>query len=276
MWARRLAALAGVLIVASGAGGFEGVIGSASAAPIASGPIFEDFAGPAGAPPDPGLWTYDLGSSAEHGWERGSLQTYTDSPDNVRLDGSGNLVIEARKSGNDYTSARVVTRGKMSFGYGTVAARIKLPAGQGIWPAFWMLGSNIEAVGWPECGEIDIMELINTGSTFNVALHAPNADVEQKGAIDDLSADFHTYWTTRRENSVTVGVGDTTLATFTPDSLPEESHWVFDKLMFVLLNVAVGGDWPGPPDATTRFPATMIVDWFSYEPLGARNGLEGQ
>ncbi len=253
-----------------------GVVATASAAPIASGPVFDDFLGPTGAPPNPALWTTDLGSSAEHGWERGSLQTYTDSPENVRLDGYGNLVIEARKSADGYTSARLVTRGKLLFPYGTIAARIKMPAGQGIWPAFWMLGANIDAVGWPQCGEIDIMEVVNTGSTYNIALHAPNADVEQKGEIADLAADFHDYWMTRREHSITVGVDGTTLATFTPDSLPKESEWVFDKLMFALLNVAVGGDWPGPPDSSTHFPAAMIVDWFSYQPLGARNGLEGQ
>ncbi|MGI9125970.1 MAG: glycoside hydrolase family 16 protein [Mycobacterium sp.] len=256
--------------------GFDGVIGYASATPIASGPIFEDFLGPVGAPPNPALWTADVGASADHGWERGSLQTYTDSPDNVRLDGYGNLVIEARKAGDGYTSGRLVTRGKMVFGYGTVAARIKLPAGQGIWPAFWMLGSNIDAVGWPDCGEIDIIELVNTGSTYNVALHAPNADIEQKDGIADLSADYHNYWMTRRENSVTMGVDDITLATFTPESLPADSHWVFDKLMFALLNVAVGGDWPGPPDQSTPFPARRSVDWFSYEPRGARTGVEGR
>ncbi|MGV1005440.1 MAG: family 16 glycosylhydrolase [Candidatus Nanopelagicales bacterium] len=268
------AALVAVLAVTSSM--CTGVVGTSSAAPIASGPVFEDFLGPTGAPPNPALWTTDIGPSAEHGWERGSLQTYTDSPENIRLDGYGNLVIEARKSSDGYTSGRLVTRGKLLFPYGTVAARIKMPAGQGIWPAFWMLGANIDAVGWPQSGEIDIMELINTGKTYNVALHAPNADVEQKGEIADLAADFHDYWMTRREHSVTVGVDDTTLATFTPDSLPKESEWVFDKLMFALLNVAVGGDWPGPPDSSTHFPAAMVVDWFSYQPLGARNGLEGQ
>lgn len=262
-------------VAALAPGGVHGVVGTAAAAPIAAGPLRDDFLGPAGAPPNPAYWTADVGSSAEHGWERGSLQDYTDSPDNIRLDGYGNLVITARKSAEGYTSGRLVTRGKMLFPFGTVAARMKLPAGQGIWPAFWMLGANIDSVGWPECGEIDIIELINTGKTYNVALHAPNADIEQKGEIADLSVDFHDYWMTRRENSVTIGVDGTTLATFTPDSLPQESRWVFDKLMFVVLNVAVGGDWPGPPDQSTRFPAEMVVDWFSFEPLGALNGVEG-
>jgi beta-glucanase (GH16 family) len=271
--------VASVLIVsvlaATGVSACGGALGSASATPIASGVIFDDFLGPAGSPPNPALWSHDVGPSAVHGWEAGSLQTYTDAPDNVRLDGYGNLVIEARSHGDGYTSGRLVTRGKMNFPYGTVAARIKMPAGQGIWPAFWMLGSDIETVGWPECGEIDIMELVNTGTTYNVALHVPDADVESKGEIADLSEGFHNYWMTRRENSITVGIDDVTLETFTPDSLPEGSPWVFDKLMFVLLNVAVGGDWPGPPDSSTVLPAKMEIDWFSYRPLGSRNGLEG-
>lgn len=262
------------IVMAASVIGCPGLVGSASAVPIASGRIFDDFEGPVGSPPNPDYWVTDLGPSAVHGWEKGSLQTYTNSPENIRLDGYGNLVIEARKSDDGYTSARMVSRGKMHFPYGTVAARMKLPSGQGLWPAFWMLGSNIDSVGWPRCGEIDIMELVNTGSTFNVALHAPDADVEQKGEIDDLSADYHDYWMTRREHSVTVGVDDKILATFTPNSMPEGSEWVFDKLMFVLFNVAVGGSWPGPPDDSTQFPAKMIIDWFAFEPLGYRNGLE--
>ena len=241
-------------------------VGRAMATPVASGPVSDDFQGPAGSPPDARYWTADVGPSSVHGWERGSLQTYTDSPDNVRLDGYGNLVIEARKSGDGYTSGRLVTRDKLAFPYGTIAARIKLPAGQGIWPAFWTLGTDIDAVGWPACGEIDIMELINTGTTYNVALHGPGADVERKGQIADLSADFHNYWMTRRQDSVTVGVDDTALAAFTPAALPEGARWVFTEPVFVLLNVAVGGDWPGPPDQSTRFPAAMIVDWFSFTP----------
>ena len=235
---------------------------------LVSGPVFDDFSGPAGAPPNPDYWVTDIGPSSVHGWERGSLQTYTDSPDNVRLDGYGNLVIEARKSGDSYTSARLVTRGKLLFPPGTISARMKLPAGQGLWPAFWMLGADIDTVGWPGCGEIDIMELINTGSTYNVALHVPGADIEKKGDIEDLSRDYHNYWMTRTEDSITVGVDESTLATFTAASLPAQSPWVFNRPMFALLNLAVGGDWPGPPDDTTPFPAAISIDWFSFKPLG--------
>lgn len=238
----------------------------AAAATVLSGPMSEEFDGPAGSAPNPQFWTVDVGSSAQRGWERGSVQTYTDSPDNVRLDGAGHLVIEARKSGDGYTSGRLVTRGKILFPYGVVAARIKFPSGQGLWPAFWMLGSDIDAVGWPGCGEIDIMEIVNTAARYNVALHAPGADVEQKGSIPDLSADFHVYWVDRKPGSITIGVDEGALATFTPESLPAGSRWVFDGPMFALLNLAVGGDWPGPPDQSTPFPSTMVVDWLSFQP----------
>lgn len=243
-----------------------GPLSPSASASVVSGPVFDDFLGPAGAPPDPVHWSFDVGSSAEHGWERGSLQTYTDSPDNVALDGYGNLVITARKSGDGYTSGRIVTRGKLAFPFGTVAARIKFPSGQGLWPAFWMVGSNIDTVGWPASGEIDMMEIINTATAYNIALHGPGADVEKKGPIDDLARDFHTYWASRRPGAVSIGIDETTLGTFTPESLPAGSPWVFDGPMFVLLNLAVGGDWPGPPDQSTPFPSMMVVDWFSFQP----------
>lgn len=239
----------------------------ASASPVADAPVVDEFSGPAGAPPNPDLWTIDVGSSAEHGWEQGSLQTYTDSPDNVRLDGQGHLVLEARRSGDTYTSGRIVTRGKMAFPFGTVTARIKFPAGQGIWPAFWMLGSDIDTVGWPACGELDIMEIVNDATTYNISLHAPDAKIGQSGSIGDLSADFHNYWLTRGPDNVMVGVDDTTLATFSPESLPQGAPWVFNGPMFILLNVAVGGDWPGPPNESTPLPAAMTVDWFRFDPL---------
>ena len=138
-------ALMVAILAAQNAAG-SGLVGVASAAPIASGSFIDDFLGPAGAAPNPANWTIDVGSSAEQGWERGSLQSYTDSPDNIRLDGFGNLVIEARKTGDGYTSGRISTRGKLDFPFGTISARIKMPAGQGLWPAFWMLGANIDAV----------------------------------------------------------------------------------------------------------------------------------
>jgi len=262
--ARRFLGLMLILLV-----GMSSAMGTSTAdattAPT-TGPVFDDFPGPAGAGPNPRYWSFDIGSSATMGWERGSLQTYTDSTDNVHLDGQGNLIIEAVDSGGKYTSGRLTTRGKVDMGYGLLTARIKFPSGQGIWPAFWMLGSNEAVVGWPQCGEIDMMELINAGTRYHVNLHGPSADIESSGPIADLAAGFHDYWMRRSSDSISIGVDGTTLGSFTPASLPPGAPWVFNEPMYALLNVAVGGDWPGPPDASTQFPATMVVDWFRFDP----------
>ncbi|NNE10145.1 MAG: glycoside hydrolase family 16 protein, partial [Gemmatimonadetes bacterium] len=122
--------------------------------------VWEDeFEGPAGQSPDPEKWNFDIGT----GWGNNQLEYDTDSPDNVSLDGEGNLAIVAREEeflGSQYTSGRITTKGLFEKTRGRFEARIKLPVGQGIWPAFWLLGSNIDTVGWPECGEIDIMEYL--------------------------------------------------------------------------------------------------------------------
>ena len=236
--------------------------------------VFDDFLGPAGSPPDSALWDYDIGPYQDAG-----LQTYTKSPENVRLDGQGHLVIQALRTPSGYTSARPVTRGKLSMLYGTMTARIQFPSGQGIWPAFWMLGSNADTVGWPQCGEIDLMELINAGTEYHVTLHGPQGDTDYFGGVEaggrvvgtsgpiaELTKDFHNYWLNWQQNSITIGVDETTLGAFTPASLPPGAQWVFNRPMYALLNIAVGGPWPGPPNASTPFPATMLVDWFRYTP----------
>jgi beta-glucanase (GH16 family) len=249
-----------------------------------SGTVADDFGGVAGSAPDPALWGYHLGPYRDHG-----LQTYTDSPDNVRLDGQGHLVIQARDTGDGYTSTRLVTQDKLAMQYGSIQARIKMPSGQGIWPAFWTLGTSYypdEWLRWPACGEIDIMELVNNGSTYNVALHGPQGSTDYYGgaaasgqfvgtrgpisevsSITDLTDDFHDYWTIWREDHIVVGVDGTMLAEFTPASLPAGGQWVFNAPMYAILQIAVGGDWPGPPDESTPWPATMLVDSFRYTPL---------
>ena len=243
---------------------------------MASGPAFDNFLGPAGSPPNNALWDYDIGP-----YQGDGLQTYTNWPDSIRLDGLGHLVIQALKTASGYTSARLVTRGKLTMLYGRLTARIKFPSGQGIWPAFWMLGSNMDEVGWPRCGEIDLMELVDNGRTYHVTLHGPQGDsdyfggtkvsgqvVGTSGPIADLTNDFHNYWLNWQPNSITIGVDETTLGAFAPSSLPPGAQWVFNRPMYALLNIAVGGSWPGPPDASTPFPATMLVDWFRYTPDG--------
>ncbi len=247
-----------------------------------SGTVSDNFSGSAGSPPSPSVWNIATGAYVDSG-----VQTYTSSTDNVRLDGQGHLVLQADTTADGYTSGEVTTKGKLDTTYGATTARIKFPSGQGIWPAFWMLGSTYSLdtwyangpTGWPGAGEIDIMELVNTGTTYHVALHGPRASdgrdyyadtggyVGTAGQIDDLTTAYHDYWVIRAPNLIVVGLDDTRLATFTPDSLPADGTWVFDQPMYTILNLAVGGSWPGPPDATTTWPTTMLIDSFKYTPL---------
>ena len=245
-----------------------------------AGTVIDNFNGPAGSRPNPALWSSAVGGDA-------GLQTYTDSPDNVGLDGQGHLIIRALNTPDGYTSGRVVTQGNLDMLYGTMTARVKFPSGQGIWPAFWQLGSTYNQAtdnakgptGWPGCGEIDVMELVNNGNTYYVTLHGPQGNTDYYGGVNgtgqvvgtngpiaDLTADFHDYWVMREPDIIVVGVDDTMLATFTPASLPAGGTWVFNKPFFAVFNIAVGGPWPGPPDNTTPWPATMLVDSFSYTP----------
>jgi beta-glucanase (GH16 family) len=226
---------------------------------------FDDFNGPAGSPPDPASWSYVTGSK----WDRG-IQTYRTA--NAHLDGQGNLAIEAVNTGNGYESGRVQTKNKMSLDYGTITARIKMPSGQGLWPAFWLVGADEDTTPWPECGEIDIIELVSNATTYHTTIHGPMRNsaqphqVQLSGPIPDLSTDYHDYWVTRVPDRITVGIDSTTLGTFTPQSLPPGATWVYNRPMYAILNLAVGGSWAGRPDASTPFPATMLVDWFRWDP----------
>jgi beta-glucanase (GH16 family) len=244
-------------------------IAQAATSTPATGPFFDDFLGPAGSAPNALYWTYDLGGG---GWGNNELETYTNLPANVRLDGQGHLVIEAQKTATGYTSARLTTQGLRDIGYGTLMARIKFPSGQGIWPAFWSLGSNVNSVGWPQSGEIDMMELPNVATTYHTALHGPFT-TPQQGAYSvstsgpagvDLSADYHNYWVTRQPGVIVIGVDGYVRGIYTRWSMPAGDRWVFDAPQYAILNVAVGGNWPGPPNASTKFPATMLVDWIRY------------
>jgi beta-glucanase (GH16 family) len=258
-------AVIGLLLSAS-----TGLYGPVSAsAPSAA--FFDDFLGPAGAPPDPEHWDYDLGP-----WPK-QLQTYTTSSGNVRLDGAGNLMIEARKADDGaITSGRLVTRGKLDMMYGTLSARIKAPSGQGISPAFWLIGSDTATTGWPDAGEIDVFEMPNVGTYSYTTIHGPwigtppaekpDYKVWTEGPTDDLSAGFHTFWLCRSPYTIVIGMDNRTLATFTPDSLTPQQRWVFERPMYAILNVAVADPWAGPPDDTTPWPATMLVDWIRWVP----------
>ena len=207
------------------------------------------------------------------GWGNGELETYTSEAENASMDGQGNLVIKAIKTGDanhPYTSARIKTQGLYSTTYGKIEARIKIPYGQGIWPAFWMLGAT---GSWPNGGEIDIMENIGKEpSTVHGTIHGPGysgdhgigAPYQITGRFAD---DFHVFaviWRKGAEqgaDSIEFQVDGNTYKKITPADLPAGKEWVFNKPFFLIMNVAVGGGWPGNPDSTTVFPQTMTIDY---------------
>jgi beta-glucanase (GH16 family) len=227
----------------------------------------DEFNDHRGAPPDPSKWTFDLGAG---GWGNHELEVYTRNPENIFEDGEGHLIIRAIKTGpKNFTSARIKTQGKYALTYGKIEARMKIPFGQGIWPAFWMLGDDIDAVGWPKCGEIDVMENIGKEpSIVHGTVHGPQyfgkdgiSSQYSLPAGKPLSDDFHVYAVLWSPDSIKFLLDGAAYATVTPASLPKGAQWVFDHPFFLLLNLAVGGDWPGAPDETSTFPQTMLVDW---------------
>jgi beta-glucanase (GH16 family) len=227
----------------------------------------DEFDGPAGAAPDPAKWTYDLGAG---GWGNHELETYTNQPANVQQDGKGHLVITAicDASGN-YTSARLKTQDHFTVQYGRIAARMKIARGQGLWPAFWMLGSDVQQNGWPGCGEIDVMENIGKEpSIVHGTIHGPGYsggngisaadELPSKAALAD---DYHVYAVEWSPERIVFFLDERPYATMTPRSLPENTKWVNNHPFFLLLNLAIGGGWPGNPDATSVFPQELSVDW---------------
>ena len=212
-------------------------------------------------------WTFDLGGG---GWGNQEWQAYTDRPENVRLE-DGMLVIEAREeeatfSGRPYSSARIKTQGLHAWQYGRIEARLKLPYGQGIWPAFWMLGENITHKGWPASGEIDIMEHIGREPDHIYAtVHAPGysggngVGTSITTSADSLRNDFHVYAIEWEENQIRWYFDDQEFFKITPEDVPGE--WIFDHPFFIILNLAVGGGWPGYPNTTTVFPQFMYADY---------------
>src|SRR5215207_4990926 len=237
----------------------------------------DEFNGPAGSAVDGTKWVAEVGNGS-NGWGNHQREYNTNATKNASMDGAGNLVITAHREtlgkkyrcwyGEcQYTSARLKTQGKFQQAYGRFEARIKLPYGQGIWPAFWMLGDNIQSAGWPGCGEIDIMENIGREpSLVHGTLHGPGASgangvggshARARGAFAD---DFHVFAVEWEPAAIRFFVDGTLYQTRTPADLPPGA-WVFDKPFFLILNLAVGGDWPGPPDASTVFPQELTVDY---------------
>ncbi len=216
-------------------------------------------------------WNYEIGDGCPGNcnWGNNELQYYRQ--ENVSLV-SGLLVITARKqpfNGYAYTSSRIQTKGKKQFKFGRIDIRAALPEGKGLWPALWMLGSNIDAVGWPACGEVDIMEL--TGDVPNrvvgtvhygedLAHHAFKSANVFAGTGDSYQDKFHVYSINWENNVIQFLVDDVIYTTITPADLNGQP-WPFNKFFFFIFNVAVGGNWPGSPDASTKFPQYMIVDY---------------
>jgi beta-glucanase (GH16 family) len=240
----------------------------------------DEFDGPAGARIDSTKWSYETGDGCAEGicgWGNNEKESYTDAAENVALNGQGQLMIVARRAPAGlactygpclYTSGRITTRGKMFAAPGRVEARIKLPAGQGLWPAFWMLGHTSPLVRWPDCGELDIME--NKGSqpsTTSSAVHGPGYSGQTPFAHANtlpsgvLSNDFHTFAVEWNSVAVQFFVDGNPHYWVTRDAIETYGKSILDQPFFLMLNLAVGGHFDGDPQSDAIFPATMLVDY---------------
>ena len=234
----------------------------------------DEFDGEAGLGPDTTKWGFDIGVG-QNGWGNNELEYYTNRTQNAFTDGTGNLVIKAIKESftatgvtRDYTSARLLTMGKFAQRFGRFEARIKLPVGQGIWPAFWMLGDDVNTAGWPVCGEIDIMEnrgrepSINHGSLHGPGYSGANplsSSFTLPGG-ERFTDDFHIFAIEWEPNAIRFYVDSNLYQTRTPADVTGKT-WVFDHPFFILLNLAVGGNFGGNPDSTTIWPQTLLIDY---------------
>lgn len=235
----------------------------------------DEFEGPAGSRVDTTKWGYDIGDGCPGvcGWGNNEREYYRSDTANIRLNGQGQLEIVARVADAGlscyygacrYTSAKITTRGKMSVQPGRVEARIKLAAGQGLWPAFWLLGNNIGTVGWPTCGEMDIME--NKGSQPTItssAVHGPgySGNTPFAHAYVPITSDYHIYAVEWNAQSIRYFVDGTQHYIVTRTNVGQYGSWVFDQSFYVILNLAVGGNFDGNPQSDAIFPATMQIDY---------------
>ena len=233
----------------------------------------DEFNSPDKSPIDATRWTAQVGG---HGWGNQELEYYTNRIDNA-YQSQGSLVIKAIKERytgadnvtRDYTSARLTTKGKFTAKYGRFEARLRIPFGQGLWPAFWMLGDNIDSTNWPTCGEIDIMENIGREpAIIHGTIHGPGYSGDKGPSSAYALANkkrfadsFHVFAVEWEPGVIRFYCDGVLYATRTSADLPDGKTWVYDHPFFIILNVAVGGGWPGNPDATTVFPQTMLVDY---------------
>ena len=236
----------------------------------------DEFDGVAGAQVDGTKWVADTGGQ---GWGNQEREYYTARAENASLDGGGRLVITARAAPVDssyhcwygscrYTSARLKTTGRFEQAQGRFEARIRIPRGQGLWPAFWMLGDDIDRVGWPRCGEIDVMENIGREpGVVHGTMHGPGYSGgsgiggSYSLAGGSFADDYHVFAVEWTPGQIRWLVDEQEYRRATPTNLPSGAAWVFDHPFFLLLNVAVGGAWPGDPDGSSTFPQQMLVDY---------------
>jgi beta-glucanase (GH16 family) len=225
--------------------------------------------------PNSALWTYDIGTGPSNdGWGNNELQYYSDRTENVTVE-NGYLLLTAREesfSGSSYTSARITSQGLFEQAYGRFEARIRVPYGKGYWPAFWLLGNDCAQNVWPQCGEIDIMEYLgDQPTTIFGSAHGPGfsaGDAITKEYVlenDRFDTGFHVFGIEWAPDYINYYVDDVLYQQITKEDVLEETNgegeWVFDHPFYIILNVAIGGNLPGAPNAETVFPQTMLVDY---------------
>ncbi|MDY0779514.1 glycoside hydrolase family 16 protein [Tenacibaculum sp. IB213877] len=209
-------------------------------------------------------WNYDLGNGCPSicGWGNNELEYYT--KENAELK-NGHLVITATKNDTIYQSGKIHTQQKFEFQYGTIEVRAKLPKGNGLWPAIWMLGNDINEKGWPACGEIDIMEYVGREPhTIYTSLHTPdshgNTINSKKTVINDIEEDFHVYKTTWTKDAIEFYIDNTKVYTFSPEEKNDQT-WPYNKPFYIILNLAIGGDFGGKVTDDAIFPQEFIIDY---------------
>lgn len=228
----------------------------------------DEFNAAAGSSPNAANWSFDIGTG-NSGWGNQELEYYTSRPENASINAEGNLVMTAKSevyNGSQFTSARIKTKNLFTTTYGRVEARIKTPFGPGIWPAFWMLGADEETNNWPNCGEIDIMELRGQKpNIINGTVHGPGysggASITKEYGLpnDRFDANFHVFAVEWSPNQIDFYVDDFLYNRITPEKV--KGKWVFDHPFYLILNVAVGGNYVGFPTPLTPFPQSMYVDY---------------
>lgn len=234
----------------------------------------DEFSGATGAAPDPAKWTPQVGGN---GWGNQELECYTNSRDNSALDGNGHLLITVRRTPqhvcsdgkiNDYTSARLMSTSKYTATYGKIEMRAKLPVQPGVWPAFWGLGANEPTVGWPNCGEIDVVEVAGVHPTqVHSSLHGPTSSGSPYSVTKvvtltrPVNEAYHVYAAAWTPSSFTFSVDGHPTFTATRAAVEHQGTWAFAKPFQLIMNVAVGGAFGGPPTYATTWPRQMSVDY---------------